>query len=65
MAAQVTGSKTVTKAAAPHLTAAYLTTLMATPIELLTVQQLEDILDATKRTKGGDAPHNTIGALLT
>jgi len=62
--ATTAGTKTVTKAAAPHLSAAYLTTLMSTPVELLAVKQLGDLIDATKRTKGGDAPNNTLGALL-
>ncbi|HEY1754821.1 MAG TPA: hypothetical protein VGG72_05460 [Bryobacteraceae bacterium] len=63
MAAAVTGSKTVTKPAANH-TAAYLTTLMATPVEQFTILQLHDLGEALRAQSGGDEPTETIGALL-
>ena len=46
MAATTSGTKTVTHTVAPHLTAAILTTLLATPIESLTVGQLDALVDA-------------------
>ena len=52
MAATTSGTKTVTHSIAPHLTAAMLTTLLATPLENLTVWQLSEICDALKRTPG-------------
>lgn len=64
MAATTAGTKTVTRTLAPHLTAAILTTLLATPIESLTVAQLKQIYDAIKRISGGTAPSRTIGSLL-
>ena len=64
MAATVTGSKTVTQPAAPHLPASLLTTLLATPIENLTVTQFTQINDALKRIPGGHAPTRTIGSIL-
>jgi hypothetical protein len=39
MAATTSGTKTVTNTLAPHLPAALLTTLLATPLENLTVAQ--------------------------
>jgi hypothetical protein len=63
MAAAVTGSKTITKPAANH-TGAYLTTLMATPVELFTVQELHDLVEALRAQSGGDEPTATIGSLL-
>jgi hypothetical protein len=65
MAATTSGTKTVTRALAPHLTAAMLTTLLATPIESLTVWQLIQILDALKRIPDGKNLARTIGSLLT
>lgn len=65
MAATTSGTKTVTHTIAPHLSAATLTTLLATPIENLTVLQLRELIDALKRVQGGDSPASTIGALLT
>lgn len=64
MAATTSGTKTVTHPLAPHLTAAILTTLLATPIETLTVAQLNEICDALNRLAGGNDPQRTIGALL-
>jgi len=64
MPATTAGTKTVTQAASPKLTAAYLTTLMATPLELLTVAQLGDIKDAIDRIPHGAEPGDLIGALL-
>jgi hypothetical protein len=65
MAAATSGTKTVTHSLAPHLTAAMLTSLLATPIENLTVAQLEEICDALKRIPTGETPLKTIGTLLT
>lgn len=64
MAATVSGSKTCTQALAPHLSATYLTTLLATPIENLTVAQLRDLTDALKRVSGGEASTSVVGTLL-
>jgi hypothetical protein len=64
MAATTAGTKTVTHTLAPHLTAATLTTLLATPIESLTVAQLKQLRDALRRVEDGDNPARTIGSLL-
>jgi len=64
MAATVSGSKTCTQGLAPHLSAARLTTILATPIENLTVAQFRDLRDALHRIAGGEEPSNTIGNLL-
>jgi hypothetical protein len=63
MSIVLTATKTVTTAATPQLTAAYLTTLMATPVEQLTIKQLQDLEAACATVSGGDNPA-TIGALL-
>ncbi len=65
MAATTSGTKTVTHTLAPHLTAALLTTLLATPIETLTIGQLNELCDALKRVADGQDPVRTIGSLLT
>jgi hypothetical protein len=65
MSATTSGTKTVTHNIAPHLTAAILTTLLAAPIESLTVGQLNQLADALKRVQDGDNPARTIGSLLT
>jgi hypothetical protein len=65
MAATTAGTKTVINTLAPHLTAAILTTILATPIELLTVAQFKMIRDALKRVQDGGNPARTIGSLLT
>ena len=64
MAIVITGTKTVTKAIAPHLSAATLTTLLATAPENLTIAQLEQLHDAAKRTKGGSNPAATLGSIF-
>ena len=64
MAATTSGTKTLTRALAPHLSAALLTTLLATPIENLTVGQLEQIVDALRRTSTGEDLSRTVGSLL-
>lgn len=64
MAATTAGTKTVTHTIAPHLTAALLTTLLATPIETLTVGQFEELQDALKRIPDGENPVRTLGSLL-
>jgi len=65
MAASTSGTKTVTHTLAPHLTAATLTTILATPIESLTVFQLKQLGDALKRLPDGRNPARTVGSLLT
>jgi hypothetical protein len=64
MAATTAGTKTVTHTLAPHLTASLLTTLLATPIETLTIAQFDEIADALKRIPDGENPVRTIGSLL-
>lgn len=65
MAATTSGTKTVTHTLATHLSAATLTTLLATPIESLTVGQLDELRDALRRIADGENPARTIGSLLT
>jgi hypothetical protein len=65
MAATTSGTKTVTHTVAPHLSATLLTTLLATPIESLTVAQFKELRDALRRIDDGDNPVRTIGSLLT
>jgi hypothetical protein len=65
MAATTSGTKTVTHTLAPHLTATILTALLATPIESLTVAQLDALVDALRRIADGENPARTIGSLLT
>jgi hypothetical protein len=64
MAVNLTGTKKVTRALAPHLSAEALTDLLATPIERLTVQQLEILNDAVSRAPGSHDPSASIGSLL-
>lgn len=64
MSVTVTGTKTVTMSVAPHLTAAVLTALLATPVENLTVAQLDELRDAVNRVAKGAAPSSTVGSLL-
>jgi hypothetical protein len=64
MAASVSGSKTVTQNASPILTATLLTTLLAIPVESLTVLQFNQIRDALRKTPKGGAPNLTIGSIL-
>lgn len=65
MAATTSGTKTVTHTIAPHLTAAILTSLLATPIESLTVGQLNALVDALRRIADGKNPARTVGSLLS
>jgi hypothetical protein len=65
MAATTSGTKTVTHSVAPHLTAAMLTSILATPIENLTVAQIDQLHDALKRVANGEDLTHTIGSLLT
>ena len=65
MAATTSGTKTVTHNLAPHLTGAILTTLLATPIESLTVGQLDALRDALRRCADGENPARTVGSLLS
>jgi hypothetical protein len=64
MAATTSGTKTVTVSVAPHLSATVLTTLLATPVENLTVAQFRQIEDALIRVPGGTVPGKTIGSIL-
>jgi hypothetical protein len=64
MAIVLTGTKTVTKDVAPHLTHTQLTALLATAIESLTVKQLNELLDAVSRVPTGGDPNAVIGDLL-
>jgi hypothetical protein len=64
MAATTSGTKTVIHPVAPHLSAALLTTLLAAPIETLTVGQLTELCDALRRMPDGETPARTIGSLL-
>lgn len=65
MAASTSGTKTVTHSLAPHLSAATLTTLLATPIENLTVAQFELLEDALRRVDGGESQGNVLGSLFS
>ena len=64
MAITFTGSKTVTTAVAPHLSASVLTALLAIAPENMTVAQCAQLLDACARVPKGEDPGITIGALL-
>ena len=64
MSVQVTGSKTVTRDVSPAATAAVLTAVLATPVENLTIAQLQLLEDAVRKIPGGHAPGATIGSLL-
>jgi hypothetical protein len=64
MAATTAGTKTVNTAAAPHLSAAYLTTLLSTPLELLTIGQLIDVQDALNRFVDGNVASKLVGDVL-
>jgi hypothetical protein len=64
MSVTLTGTKTLTVSVAPHLTAPILTTLLATPVENLTVAQLDQLRDAVNRVAQGATPASTIGSLL-
>jgi hypothetical protein len=65
MSVSVTGSKTVNNAVAPHLSAATLTTLLATPVESLTVAQFKQLGDVLSRVFGGGDTTKTIGSFLS
>jgi hypothetical protein len=64
MSVTLTGTKTVTASIAPHLTASILSALLATPVENLTVAQLDQLRDAVNRVAQGAAPSITLGSLL-
>jgi hypothetical protein len=65
MAASVTGSKTVTKDLGPTHTASQLTSILATPIENLTIAQLRLLQEALRKVAKGHEPTATIGSLFT
>jgi hypothetical protein len=64
MSATASGTKTVTKSPSGRLTAAALTAILATPVELLTVKQLNDLIETLRSQPGGDDPARTIASLL-
>jgi hypothetical protein len=64
MAAAVTGSKTVTLAAA-GTTPTELTTILATAPENLTVAQLIQLQQALQGNELGSVPTATLGSILT
>ncbi len=64
MAVSLTGSKTVNTNVSPTLTAATLTTLLAIPLELMTVGQFKQIADAIRRVPLGNDPATVIGSIL-
>lgn len=57
-------SQVVTRNVSPAYTSAYLTTLLATPPQNLTVGQLQDIVAATRMLAGGSNPAATLGSLF-
>jgi hypothetical protein len=64
VAASVSGSKTCTVTPAPQLPAATLTTLMATPLEQLTVAQFFSLYEGLAHIGSGDAPTKTLGSIF-
>ena len=64
MPASTTGGKTVTKDTSPNLTGPTLTTILATPVEQLTVRQLHQLWSALRRVPAGGDRSQTIGTLL-
>jgi len=64
MAATTSGTKTVTKDLGPGYTAAQLTTLLATPIENLTIAQFRVLEEALRKVARGHDPSMVIGILL-
>lgn len=65
MAATTSGTKTVTVNVSPVHTAATLTTLFATPVELLTIGQLTSIVHFLDDKAGGKDPRTVIGTLFS
>jgi hypothetical protein len=57
-------TKTVTTNVSPAMNATLLTTLLAKPIELLSIAELKIIVDSTKRSAAGSNPASLIGACL-
>jgi hypothetical protein len=64
MPASTSGTKTVTKDLGPSHTANQLTTILAMPIENLTIAQLRLLQEALRKVSKGHEPTATIGALL-
>jgi hypothetical protein len=64
MAIVLTGTKTVTKDQSPAHTAAALTTILATPIEQLTIAQLRVLTHTLESVPGGHDPTKVVGDLL-
>jgi hypothetical protein len=65
LAAQVTGTKTVTKDASPNATAAVLTALLATPIENLTISQFQMLADVYAKCPAATPPARRSAACYT
>lgn len=63
MSIVLTGTKTVSNNVSPGITASALTTLLATAIENITVAQLYQLVDATRRLSCGDTS-KTLGNLF-
>jgi hypothetical protein len=64
MAATTSGTKTVTKDLGPSYTAAQLTTILATPIENLTIAQFRLLEEALRKVPKGHDPSLVIGTLF-
>jgi hypothetical protein len=64
MAATTAGTKTVSKDLGPNYTASQLTTLLATPIENLTIAQFRFLEEALRKVSKGHDPSSVIGTLL-
>lgn len=64
MAAVVSGSKTITRDFAPHLTGPMLTAILAKAPENLTIAEVQTLLDATSRVPAGTDPNRRIGEIL-
>jgi len=64
MAASVSGSKTCNNSPMPSLSASALTTLLATPIESLTIAQFNSLADGLRRIAKGQEPTLTLGAIF-
>lgn len=58
--AVTTGSKTCTQNVSPTLTASLLTSLLAVPLEQLTISQLDAIESATKMLPFGGTPTSVL-----
>jgi hypothetical protein len=64
MAATVSGSKTCQNSVSPQLTAEVLTELFAIAPENLTIAELQQLLDASRRVSGGSNPNALLGTIF-